>query len=109
TPKTVQFNPNSDYRLDVAEFTALLDACQQHPHRHLETCASCNQRLQQAAHLYRGDLLHGFFLADSVAFDEWALVKREWLRRQALDALYSLAGCYAWRGEYAPAQRYALR
>src|SRR5262245_39203903 len=30
TPKTIQFNPRSDYRLDVADFTSLLDTCRQH-------------------------------------------------------------------------------
>jgi DNA-binding SARP family transcriptional activator/predicted ATPase/Tfp pilus assembly protein PilF len=107
TPKTVQFNPHSAYQLDVAEFAALLDACRQHAHRHLESCAACHQRLRQAAHLYRGDLLQGFFLADSLAFDEWILVKREWLRRQALDALYALSEFSARQGEYALAQHYA--
>jgi predicted ATPase/DNA-binding SARP family transcriptional activator len=109
TPKTVQFNPNSDFRLDVAEFTALLEDCRRHPHRRLQTCAACNQRLRQVADLYRGDLLHGFLLADCVAFDEWLLVKREWLRRQALEALYPLAENFTRRGDYTLAQRYALQ
>src|SRR5688572_23438397 len=109
TPKTIQFNPHSDYTLDVAAFTALLAGCQQHAHRHLETCIACSQRLLQAAELYRGDVLHGFFLTDCVTFDEWILVKREWLRRQALDAFYTLAELYARRADYALAQRYALR
>ena len=109
TPKTIQFNSKSDYWLDVANFTSLLDACRQHRHRHLETCAGCNQRHEQAADVYRGDLLHGFFLADCVAFDEWALIKREWLRRRALDSLACLAEFYTRRAEYALAQQYALR
>src|SRR5262245_2869139 len=108
TPKTIQFNSNSNYWLDVADFTTLLAVCQQHRHRHLETCATCNERLQQAAALYRGDLLHGFFLADCVAFDEWALVKREELRWQALAALSSLTEFYIRRAEYGLAQHYAL-
>jgi predicted ATPase/DNA-binding SARP family transcriptional activator/Tfp pilus assembly protein PilF len=109
TPKTIQFNPDSDYRLDVAEFAALLEACRQHRHRHVETCAACSQRLRQAAEIYRGDLLQGFFLADCVAFDEWSLVKREWLRRQALETFSTLAAFDARRAEYALAQRYAMR
>jgi predicted ATPase/DNA-binding SARP family transcriptional activator len=109
TPKTIQFNPNSDYQLDVAEFSALLEACHQHTHRRLETCSVCNRRLQQAAQLYRRELLQGFFLADSVAFDEWVLVKREWLRWQALEVFYILNEFYTRRGEYTLAQRYVLR
>ncbi|HET9223227.1 MAG TPA: BTAD domain-containing putative transcriptional regulator, partial [Roseiflexaceae bacterium] len=102
TPKTVQFNPNSDHRLDVAELTALLESCRQHTHRRLQTCAACNQLLRLAAHLYRGDWLHGFLLADCVAFDEW-------LRRQALEALYPLTEFYVRRAQYGLAQRYALQ
>src|SRR5262245_2796151 len=109
TPKTIQFNRKSNYQLDVSEFTTLLDGCQQHRHRQIATCAICSRRLEQAADLYRGDLLHGFFLADCVTFDEWLLVKREWLRRQALDALYPLSEFYTRRAEYVLAQGYALQ
>ena len=72
TRESIQFNPASDYDLDVAAFTALLAACERHPHRHLERCRSCAARLQQALTLYRGDFLAEFALGDSAPFDEWA-------------------------------------
>ena len=62
TRTSIQFNPASDYWLDVAAFTALLSTCEAHRHHRLETCQPCMKRLQQAIELYRGDFLKGFFL-----------------------------------------------
>ena len=61
-PQTVQPDPGADYRLDVVEFGELVAACQAHPHRKPEHCASCHARLLLAAALYRGDFFQGFFL-----------------------------------------------
>ena len=47
--------------------------------------------LEQMAELYRGDFLDQFFLEDSEAFEEWGLLTREWLRREAVEALSHLA------------------
>ncbi len=41
TPETIQFDRASDSDLDVAVFSDLLSACDQHPHRHPATCTSC--------------------------------------------------------------------
>jgi predicted ATPase/DNA-binding SARP family transcriptional activator len=109
TRETVQFNRASDYELDVEIFTALLAACEQHLHRHPETCTSCVQRLRQAADLYRGSFLAQFFLSDSAAFEEWALLKREWLQRRALRALGCLADYHERRRDYEQAQHYIRR
>ena len=72
TRDTIQFNPASDYELDVAAFTALLATCETHAHRHLERCRSCAARMEQALALYRGDFLAEFALGDSAPFEEWA-------------------------------------
>src|SRR5262245_64555574 len=45
TRDTIQFNPASDYELDVAAFSALLTACERHAHRHLARCRSCAARM----------------------------------------------------------------
>jgi DNA-binding SARP family transcriptional activator len=89
TRDTVQFNRASDHQIDVVVFSDHLTACDQHLHRHPETCRSCGQRLQQAAALYRGSFLDQFFLNDSAAFEEWVLLTREWLHHRALAALPS--------------------
>src|SRR5438876_12013888 len=48
TRDTIQFNPASDYDLDISTFMALLRACESHSHRHLERCRSCAARVEQA-------------------------------------------------------------
>jgi DNA-binding SARP family transcriptional activator len=105
----IQFNTASDHTLDVATFTTQLDACDAHPHQRLNTCTSCTHRLQQAIAVYRGDFLQHFFIADSAAFEEWALLRREALHRRVLDALAHLADSCEQRGEYQAAHRYASR
>ena len=63
----VRCNPAAEVRLDVAEFTALLAACEQHAHTRLEGCTPCAQRLEQAVSLYRGNFLHDITVRDSTA------------------------------------------
>src|SRR5262245_1088704 len=105
----LQFNSASEHTLDVATFTTLLDTCERHPHQRIESCPACAQRLQQAAALYRGSFLEQFSVADSEAFEEWTLVKREALHRRALHSLAQLADHHEARGEYQAARRYAAR
>ena len=106
---SVQFQRSSNSSIDVVTFTGLITACQTHAHRRLETCRSCAQRLQQAAELYRGDFLAQFVQSGSEAFEEWALIQRERLHREVLDALYALAEHYDRRSDYAQALQYATR
>jgi predicted ATPase/DNA-binding SARP family transcriptional activator/Tfp pilus assembly protein PilF len=107
--ESVQFNPDCDYWLDVKVFTVLIEACQGHRHRRLGTCLPCMRRLEQMAQLYRGGFLQQFFLNDSSLFEEWALLKREWLHREAVEALYHLTNYYERRGDYERARHYARR
>lgn len=106
--QSIEFNPESDYWLDVAAFTRQLAAVQKHPHRRLEVCQHCMQKLEQAANLYRGDFLTGFML-DSLPFEEWVLVEREHLHQQAMDTFYHLAAYHNRHGRYEQAQYYARR
>jgi serine/threonine-protein kinase len=48
-------------------------------------------RLEEAAELYRGDLLDGFILSDGADFDAWLEGERARLRRQAVDVVSRLA------------------
>ena len=107
--ETVQFNRTSDHELDVAAFTTLLSACDQHPHRHPEACKSCAHRLQQIAETYRGDFLAQFSIDDSTAFEEWAVLKREHFHQRAVDALARLAAYYERRRADEQAQRTLAR
>src|SRR5262249_4402441 len=97
----VQLTADADTWLDVASFQALLSACQQHAHAGLRTCAECIARLDQAVALYRGELLASPLLADSPAFEEWVLVRREELAGQLRRALSTLAASYKQVGDSA--------
>ncbi len=91
TRDSLQFNPASDYDLDVMRFTSLLDVCAKHPHRHLTRCPACAARQTEAVTLYRGDFLLQLSSVDSSPFEEWLVVKREALHQRAVAALANLA------------------
>lgn len=101
TAQSIQFHPNQDVLVDVGAFETLLQECRRHFHRRPDGCPDCVERLERAVALYRGDLLAELSIKDSIAFEEWAVLRREQLRRQAIEALDSLAAHYARRGDYA--------
>jgi DNA-binding SARP family transcriptional activator/predicted ATPase len=107
--EAVQFNPESDYWLDVQTFSAWLDKENFQDRSQCETRSGYCQRLEDAIALYRGDFLEGLAFDSSLAFDEWVMVVRQRLQRLALGALQQLADCYAERGELARALTYAWR
>ena len=109
TRDTIQFNAGSDHGLDIATFSALLATSARHAHRQPAMCARCAQRLEEAATVYRGPLLDGFFLGDSMAFEEWITLKREGLHQQALGVLTRLAQYHERRGAYDDVRRVAWR
>jgi DNA-binding SARP family transcriptional activator/predicted ATPase len=90
TRSTLQFNPAGDYSLDVTAFLSCLE----------------NDRLEQAASLYQGDLLPGF-TCDSLPFEEWLREEQERLHRLALDALFELTRHSLARADYQTAQSLA--
>ena len=106
---TLQFNPAADYSLDVKTFLELLNSCTRHLHANPLTCRACAGRRQAAVDLYNGDFLTEFFLPDSDSFEEWALVKREWLHRQMVETLSQLVAYHERRGNYGETLRYAGR
>ena len=108
TPQTIQLRRDAA-AIDVVRFEQLLAECAVHARTELVGCAACLGRLQQAAALYRGELLHGLFLPHSQAFDEWLLVKREELHREALEVLDTLARTHEAAGDYVQMRRYAAR
>lgn len=107
--KTVQFNPDSDYWLDVQAFSADLADGNLRKGPLYETWANYCQRQQAAVELYRGDFLEGLTFDSSLTFDEWVLVARQRLQRQVLEALHQLANYYTQQGEIAKALPFAWR
>ncbi|MEJ5199555.1 MAG: BTAD domain-containing putative transcriptional regulator, partial [Anaerolineae bacterium] len=94
TRETVELNPARPYRLDVAEFAALLA-----PAADLAP-AERARRQQAAADLYRGDFLAGFYVRDAPDFEEWMLAQRARYRELALNAFHALAQRHLEVGEY---------
>lgn len=107
--ETIQLNPAADLWLDTTAMTTLLDACERHPHRNMDRCVSCAQRLGQAIGLYRGAFLQEFCLPDCLGFDEWALAKREGLHQGVGEALARLASYHERRGAIDEALIYTRR
>jgi predicted ATPase/DNA-binding SARP family transcriptional activator len=91
--EALQFNPESNYWLDVSEFERRLNAGQ----------------LAEAVELYTGDFLQQFFIADSAPFEEWALAQREALQQRALQALSALADVGLRDADFARAETVARR
>jgi DNA-binding SARP family transcriptional activator/predicted ATPase len=96
TRETIQFNRASDCWVDVAEFRALAEGDQP-------------SQWETAATLYGGPFLQGFSIRDSAAFEEWSLLVREQIQRQALAVLHRLSEQDEARGAYERAQGYAWR
>jgi predicted ATPase/DNA-binding SARP family transcriptional activator/DNA-binding CsgD family transcriptional regulator len=99
----IAWNPQADVWLDVAAFEAQIARVNQHSHASGELCAECAGALTSAAQLYTDDLLAGFSLPDSPAFDEWQILLREGLRQQLAQALQALSGWYSRSGAYGAA------
>jgi WD40 repeat protein/DNA-binding SARP family transcriptional activator len=94
--ENLQFNAGSNYELDAANFTALLQT-------------NDIEKLKQGIAHYQGDFLDGFPSIDSDLFEEWVTVKREQFKRQAVEALRLIAEYYEGRGEYQQAIPFARR
>ncbi len=109
SPQSVALNPECLKRLDVHQFTTLLDRWEAHAHNALATCSECLAALRQAVALYRGDFLSGFSLDSSSMFEEWVVLQRERFHYRYLEALYVLTEAYLYRGEYQRARQYAWK
>lgn len=107
--EAIQFNRASDSSLDLAQFNTILQACKQDRGRDSEDPSVRAARLEELVKLYRGEFLHGFFLEDSAEFEQWALLQRESLHQQALEAHSALAEYYEDHGDFQVARRHALR
>ncbi|MEM9776653.1 MAG: BTAD domain-containing putative transcriptional regulator, partial [Chloroflexota bacterium] len=92
TRKTVQFNVSSDYTCDVHAFEQLFAAGKE----------------SEAMGLYKGELAAGF-TADSLEFEEWFRLEREYLHTKAINALKELAVKEMGSQNYQAAQEAAQR
>ena len=107
TPHTIQFNPQCNHWVDVAEFGRLVNWgsgrlvnwAAAAPTNHPITQSPNLAAVQQAVSLYRGPFLEDLALADGVGFEEWAVVQRERLHRLLLETLIRLTTIHEEAGE----------
>lgn len=103
TRELVAFNAEAPHFLDTAAFE-----------HHLQAAAQVGPETRpthwrEAASLYRGDFLSGFFLRDAPDFDEWVVPLKARFRELALQALHALTTFHNTRAEYATVIDYATR
>lgn len=87
--RTLAFDPNGDYWLDVELFEKNLN--QPNP---------TTEQLQTAVDLYRGPFLADLPLRDAPLFEEWVRPYQERLRQMAMEALYRLSVANTQQGQY---------
>ncbi|MFN2138026.1 MAG: protein kinase domain-containing protein, partial [Candidatus Promineifilaceae bacterium] len=104
---TIQLNPLADVSSDVQHFESFIERTQTHDHLDILLCHDCRRNLESAVALYQGDFLADFYLDDSNEFEAWAEAQRQRYRRQALDALETLAIVATREAAYAAARAYA--
>jgi DNA-binding SARP family transcriptional activator/predicted ATPase len=100
----LQWNAESAYRLDVADFLRLMAEV---PSEDVALTESDVRRLTEAVALYRGDFLYGFEMEDSDLFEAWMQGWRERLHQLALNAMRRLAEYALQHGQYDRARYYA--
>ncbi|MBN1261771.1 MAG: AAA family ATPase [Anaerolineae bacterium] len=105
TRQTLRFNPASDYILDVTAFqTELATTASSTPEQLTPAHA---QQLAQAVARYRGEFLSDPWQINSVAFEEWRLVKQTQLHLLVVEALGALVHYHLQHHEYPLAAHYA--
>jgi DNA-binding SARP family transcriptional activator len=77
--------------VDVRAFLALVEQIDAHHPASDALCESCANAAHEAVKLYRADFLHGFYLADSIEFEEWSTQQRDLLGREYADLQRRLA------------------
>ena len=65
--------------------------------------------LREAADLYRGDFLQGFYVKDAVDFDEWMIAHREHLRERMMTGMEKLVNQAINQGNYTDGVVHARR
>jgi WD40 repeat protein/DNA-binding SARP family transcriptional activator len=109
THQTVALNREAPLNVDGERFTARLSGVQWDGTATVTPDPEDLIALKEAADLYRGDFLAGFYVTDAPLFEEWMLAEREYLRRELEVALERLVRGHSARGELKPAIAFAHR
>lgn len=105
----IRFNPHADFTLDTAVFEDTVTTARQQLRQHGRATRTIAAKLTQALALYRDDFMAGFALRGAAGFEEWALLERERLQRQAIEALDALVDFYLARGKNKTGIEHAAR
>jgi len=96
----IGFNCDSDYWLDIEDFTRTGDRILANPPDQL--CPEELSEMENHLSLYTGDLLEGIYI-------DWILREREHIRSVYLNSLAYLMACYKSRGEFGKSLTYGLK
>ncbi len=109
TYQDIQFNIESDFSLDVANFKRLLNTYRQHHPQGSTMCNSCLANLGTAIAIYQGDILSGFAFPECTDFEWWLTCRQEEYHRQVIETLKTLIAHYEREQDYPHAVQYAQR
>lgn len=104
---SVAFNPESELRCDVSDFTGLIRFSAGHSHADPLTCQDCKARLNRAVSLYTAEFMEGFHLDGCEEFELWQQDVREQLRASAVSTLSALGVRSESVGDCAGAEHYS--
>ena len=107
--RTIQFNTDSDFSLDIDRFLVLSCGCKEHRPEANNQCLNCIEALKEAVLLYRGPFLNGFYLPDNEKFENWLEAKRHQYKQKYLEILGVLAQHFEHGGEYSLADKYLTK
>ncbi len=90
--RQVSINPQVSFESDGLRILAVIDDYLGHDLSRTELSLESCKKVAQKLSLYKGDFLQGFFIRNSIAFDDWASFKREILRNQFINAAQIVIG-----------------
>ncbi|MEM7800183.1 MAG: tetratricopeptide repeat protein [Chloroflexota bacterium] len=91
--ESVGINPNVEIEIDAARFGQRVEQY----FKGDEPLGTVLNDLTQAAEIYQGKFLEGFYLEEAAPYDEWMLVERSRLQQLAIDLLTALVDHFAAR------------
>jgi predicted ATPase/DNA-binding SARP family transcriptional activator len=100
---TIALRWDADIWVDSVEMLKYLNNIDEHP------SADQINHMEQAAALYQGDFLAGFYINESVGFENWLTGRKEYLRARILAALIQLVKLALERGDTEKGITHVLR
>ncbi len=109
TRNTIQFPRSNTISSDLYRFNDLWVRCEQTERSLWSTRGKVVAHLTEAVDLYRGSLLQGMSLPDSIEFDMWITLQRQTYHERVLLALETITAFHLVQQDWAQAEQYAKR